>query len=309
LPERTRVVGLPELGGLLGPCVVWGHPARAAAVAERLAAPVIGRLEEGAGAQALVVVGGGTRIDRAKWVCRGQMPGALLAAVPTLWGSGAEVSPVAVLNEREAKAVHVGDALRPDFAAYVDAFATDIPLALLESARGDVWAHALEGFLSPLGSDATRAVAADLLRRLLAAPGLRDPAWFRLSGEACLAQAATSVGLVHAIAHELEMPLAAAGGRQPAWSHAALCAAFLLPCFRYALSRSAKAASLLAAHDLDTARIDAACAAVFDAASYRRLLPALAENWGRIVRNPLARMNVASVREASGAFFQEFPGP
>ncbi len=306
MPEHTRVVGLAELGGLLGPCVVWGHPVRAGVVAEALGAPVIGRLEDGAGA--LVVVGGGTRIDRAKWLWRQQQPGARLAAVPTLWGSGAEVSPVAVLNEADAKAVHVDDTLRPDFAAYVDSFAADIPDGLLASARGDVWAHALEGFLSPLGSDASRAVAAELLRRLLAAPGLRDPAWFRLSGEACLAQAATSVGLVHAIAHELEIPLAAAGGRQPPWSHAELCAAFLLPCLRYALSRSPKAGSLFAAHGLDAGHIEAACAAVFDAAAYQALLPALAANWGRVVRNPLARMNVALVRDASAAFFLEFAG-
>ena len=48
----------------------------------------------------LIVIGGGTLMDEAKIWRAHNAPGIRLIVIPSLWGSGAEVSPVAVLNRR-----------------------------------------------------------------------------------------------------------------------------------------------------------------------------------------------------------------
>ena len=60
-----------------------------------------------------IVAGGGTLIDRAKVFRRNNWPALNLVAIPTIWGSGAEVSPVAVLTGAK-KDIHFTDDLIPD---------------------------------------------------------------------------------------------------------------------------------------------------------------------------------------------------
>ena len=152
----------------------------------------------------VVAVGGGTLLDTAKAWRADLSPATGLIAVPSIWGSGAEVSPVVVANADGKKAIRMDESFLPDYVAYWPELADDIPDHLARTACGDCWSHALEGFLSPLAGDDLRKSIAALMSRMLDAPLGKSPEWFRLSSEACAAQARSSVGLVHGIAHTLE---------------------------------------------------------------------------------------------------------
>src|SRR5690349_15346693 len=55
------------------------------------------------GTKTLVVVGGGTLIDRVKLLRKTHRPALKLIAIPSIWGSGAEVSPIAVTTDTVKK--------------------------------------------------------------------------------------------------------------------------------------------------------------------------------------------------------------
>jgi alcohol dehydrogenase class IV len=151
----------------------------------------------------LIAVGGGLLIDQAK-LARQETAGVKLAAIPTLWGSGAEFSPIAVWMEGGKKLFRRDPALLPDVAIYFPDFAKTLSPELMRWGCGDAWAHALEGFLSPLASDETRRGLASTLQGMLNLGVGNDPQWFELSALACAGQATSSVGLVHGMAHALE---------------------------------------------------------------------------------------------------------
>ena len=110
-------------------------------------------------------------------------------------------------------------------------------------------------------------------------------------------QSQAGVGLIHGAAHVLE--LAPSSQR----SHARLCALLLLPVMRF---NSVKASQLLQAHALPEQEIWKALRALFDAADYAALRPALAAHWRAILRDPCTRTNSALVRPGDLAFFENF---
>ena len=245
----------------------------------------------------LVAVGGGTLMDRAK-LLRTRHPSVKLAAVPTLWGSGAEASPVAVWNEAGAKMIRVGPELLPDVRVIHPDFARTVPDEMARHACGDAWSHALEGFFSPLSSDAGRTDLGEVLRRMVRLPLGHADDWFEVGALACAGQAASSVGLVHGIAHVLEGGLG--------WGHARLCSLFLLPVMTFNQRNGAKWASL-EAHGVSEADVFSILRRLFCADEYAAALPGLRTQWGAVLRNPCTRTNSALVRPADIAFFEGFP--
>lgn len=276
--------------------VVWCTPS----VADRLRALVPWSVQTEApsldGAEWLLAVGGGKLIDQAK-VLRAEHPSTKLAALPTLWGSGAEASPIAVLNLDGKKVIRMGAELLPDVIVSHPEFAKTLPADLIKHACGDAWSHALEGFLSPLGTDETRADLAVVMKRMLQQPIGYADAWFELSALACAGQSKTSVGLVHGIAHTLEGIIG--------WGHAKLCSLFLLPVMSFNQTRSPKW-PFLAEHGLDDAIVLNVLRQLFEPAAYAEALPALKEHWMKVLRDPCSRTNSALVRPADMEFFGSF---
>lgn len=289
----------------LGPTAVWGHPQRTAALVSQLGATLVDALNDlPAGTETLVVVGGGTRIDQAKVWRVQKCPRLRLVAIPSLWGSGAEASPVAVLDRDGHKEVLLGEQYLPDIRCIVPELLDTVPASQARDACGDAWSHALEGFLSPLADDALRAELAQLIRSMLALPLARHPDWLEASARACAGQARSGVGLVHGIAHTLEAPLRA---EQPAagWGHARLCARFLYPVMCFDRQASDKLDHLMAAHGLDADAVLARVRPLYDDADYRAALPALERLWRQVLRDPCTRTNSTLVRPQSLAYFSE----
>lgn len=244
----------------------------------------------------LVAAGGGSLLDRAK-ILRSGHPHVKLAALPTIWGSGAEASPIAVVTTEGKKIVRMAPTLVPDIVIREPRFAESLPASRKARACGDAWSHALEGFLSPLGTDETRADLAVVMRRMSSTPMEDATAWLELSALACAGQSQTSVGLVHGIAHSLEVPLG--------WGHARLCSLFLLPVMTFNRSASPKW-SLLSANGVDETIVVRVIRGLFDPADYAEALPVLQERWPAILRDPCTRTNSALVRPADVAFFESF---
>jgi len=309
--QRGRRWGLAHLRAAdLGRVWLHASPSVRARVAAELELPLLDSLEAlPSAADTVVVAGGGAFIDRAKRFRQGARPGLRLIAIPTIWGSGAEVSPIAVLNGEGGKEIHVGEDLIPDHYVAWPELARSVPPARLRHACGDVWAHALEAFTSPLATDTIRRNAAELIDEMAAFELGYDPRWFEAGAAACLLQARSSVGLVHGFAHVLEAPLAAA---QPSagWGHARLCSTFLLPVLAFNRNRSPKVETLAAEYGLDVSRVELLAHALFDAADYGAAMPLAAERWGDIARDRCSRTNCNVVRRDSLEFFQRFsPSP
>jgi len=244
----------------------------------------------------LLAVGGGSLLDKAK-VLRSHHPHVNLAALPTLWGSGAEASPIAVLNEDGRKVIRTGPELLPNLIVSHPAFAHSLPDKFIKYACGDAWSHALEGFLSPLGTDESRADLADVLRRMLQQPLSYTPEWFELSALACAAQSKTSVGVAHGIAHVLEGVIS--------WGHARLCSHYLLPAMSFNKANGPKW-PLLAASGLPDNAIFMLLHTLFDNEAYLATLPALTANWTKVLRDKCTRTNSALIRPQDLEFFTSF---
>jgi alcohol dehydrogenase class IV len=251
----------------------------------------------------LVVVGGGTMIDEAKQYVHDSAPSARLIAIPSIWGSGAEASPVVVLNRGGKKEIAMGDEFLPYARAVWPELANTISDERAREACGDTWAHAVEGFLSPLASDELRTLIAGIIREMLALPVAADSRWFDVSARAAAAQARSSVGLVHGIAHVIEGPMTAALGA--AWGHARLCATYLVPVLRFHRRAGSKVEDLFRQYGLDVKDIEAMADRLFDRSMYRQTLPILEAEWQSILRDRCTRTNATLVRRDDLQFFKE----
>ena len=248
----------------------------------------------GADTQWLVVIGGGGLIDEAK-ALRELRPELKLVAIPSIWGSGAEASPVIVRARAGRKEIHINPSARPDAVVYWPELSTSVPAGRQRAACGDCWAHALEGFISPLASPGLRDALAQVIRRLLALPLGFDPEWFELSALACAGQSLAGVGLVHGIAHTLEAPLRQ---QQPGrdWHHARLCSTFIEPVMRLNQAGSDKWNQLLTGHQLPEKEVWTTLHALFEPDSFRAALPVLRQEWQNVLRDPCSRTNSVLVR-------------
>jgi alcohol dehydrogenase class IV len=287
----------------LGRAVLLGSPARAIAVSRRLDIPLVESLAAlPDDLETLVVVGGGTRIDEAKaWRCE-RRPGVRLVAVPSLWGSGAEGSPVAVLNRDGGKLILVGEQYLPDARCVFPELADSVPEQIARYACGDAWSHALEGFLSPLADEALRVELASLMREMLDLPLGRHPGWFEASTRACQGQARSSVGLVHGIAHTLEGPLRKERPDE-GWGHARLCSLFLYPVMRFNRQASDKLDRLTADRGLDADALLQKAWDLFSENDFAIALAQLQTHWRGVLRDQCSRTNSTLVRPQSLSFF------
>ena len=306
LPTRPEIWGLKELlDADLGRTMVVATRSVMERAAETLPFEIAGSLDSlSNGLDTLIAIGGGTLIDEAKAWRAGLVPRARLIAIPSLWGSGAEVSPVAVLNRRGRKEIQVGEHLIPDVRCRWPELALSLPDDKARYACGDVWAHALEGFLSPLATDELRQELADLIREILDLPIGNDPRWFEPSARACAAQARSGVGLVHGIAHTLEGYLRVELP-ETGWGHAMLCSLFLRPVMEFNRRNSPKWERLMQEHELDEEVIIKVLEDLHESGAYALALPLLERHWMEILRDPCSRTNSALIRPASKGFFVE----
>ena len=252
----------------------------------------------------LVVIGGGTMIDEAKRLVHDADSSARLVAIPSIWGSGAEASPVVVLNRRGRKDISVGYEFLPHARAVWPELANTVSEARAREACGDSWAHAIEGFLSPLASIELRQEIAGLIREMQTLPVRADGRWFEVSARAAAAQARSSVGLVHGIAHVIEAPMAAAHGT--AWGHARLCATYLAPVMRFHRRSGTKVDDLFREHGIDVSELIALTEQLFDPALYAVTLPILEHHWPAVLRDRCTRTNATLVRRDDLQFFMEY---
>jgi len=243
----------------------------------------------------LIAVGGGSLMDQAKYIRARQRPGLRLVLVPSIWGSGAEASPVVVLNREGGKEIASGSEFLPDTVIYWPGLLATVSPARARRACGDTWAHALEAFLSPLAGDQLRGQLAILIGEMLRLPLGNDPRWFSLSARACAFQAQASVGLVHGIAHVLEHPCRARHPEQE-WGHARLCSAFLLPVMRLNRLASPKWSALARQYAIDEPAVWDVLQRLFEPEACSAAFPLLQVNWTKVLRDPCTRTNGALIR-------------
>jgi alcohol dehydrogenase class IV len=304
--REQRVWSLEQmLAEDLPAAVVWATPSVRARSESKVPythqAPLSG-LE--AGTRTLVVVGGGTLMDAAKVFRHEHAPSVSLVAIPSIWGSGAEASPVALETGADGrKVIRLGPEYVPDVRVKWPELADSVPPRLARHACGDAWSHALEGLLSPLAGEELRAGIGKVLSTMRDLPIGTDPRWFEASAEACRLQAQSSVGLVHGIAHTLEGPLRAA---QPdfGWGHAALCSTFLWPVFSLSRSTSERARERLASVGIEADRVSDVARGLFEEEAYDRALPLLTAHWKDVLRDPCTRTNGTLVRPSQLEHFQ-----
>lgn len=282
---------------------VWTSPTVAPLVKTTLSFPQItGNENPSTGTPFVVVIGGGKLIDLAKLWRFEHSPNTKLIAVSTLWGSGAEASPIAVKTENGQKIAQVNQDLLPDARAVFPRFADTISDHLALWGMGDVWSHALEAFFSPLTTDELRKrIATFINERLMPQELVKNENWFELSAEACRLQSLTGVGLVHGIAHEMEPRLTSFG-------HARLCSTLLWPVMSLNISRSNKIIALAAEYNIDISAILKRIEQLFSNKDFTEILPTMKDAWPSILRNPLSRINCAVCRPSDLGWFldQEF---
>jgi alcohol dehydrogenase class IV len=300
--REQQVWSREELGqAKLGRTALWSLPSHRSLLEQTITGDF---LDAGAELperiETFVVVGGGTLIDQAKRLRRDRYPQCRLIAIPTLWGSGAECSPIAVRTVPEGKDIQIGDELLPDIRVEWPELGASVPPQLATWACGDAWSHAYEAFVSPLAGEEIRSAMAAVMNRMAQLPLAYDPRWFGLSVEACLGQARSSVGLVHGFAHVLEARLG------PAWSHARLCAVFLLPVIKFNLAHSQKLTEYATRFGADAQTVIAAAEQLFERDGYAEAVRAVPDCWTSIARDRCSRTNHVLVRASSLEFFQRF---
>ncbi len=251
----------------------------------------------------IIVVGGGEFLDKVKYWKAIKFPHKNLIAIPSIWGSGAEVSPIVVLNQNVEKKIFMGDKYVPNAYSYCRDLSLSLSSLQIKDACGDVWSHALEGFLSPLCSEVLRAEFAVLIKALLNIDIKNDPNWFTLGSSACWLQSQAGVGLIHGVAHQLEAHIRANINNQ--WGHAKLCSLFLLPVMQYNFA-STKSRYLLENFGLNIDDILKKIRQFFSMEEFQSCLPILKNKWMDILRDPCTRTNSVLVRPAALNFFENW---
>jgi alcohol dehydrogenase class IV len=252
----------------------------------------------------LIVAGGGTWIDEAKYIRATQRPELRLIAIPTIFGSGAERSPIVVLNRAAAKEIHVGTQFLPDAVVYWHDLLKSVSVRRARYGCGDAWAHALEAFFSPIASSDLRIEASSLIRHMLELPLQPDPRWFEASAGACALQAASSVGLVHGIAHTIEPAIS--GAEPPGCAgHSRICASFLFPVLGLNGYASSKPEELCRKHEVDFAAILGVARDLFEPDFYRWAMPTVGSLWPSVLRDRCTRTNVALIRSSHLGYLEK----
>jgi len=257
------------------------------------------------GLKRLAVVGGGVLIDTAKIWRAERSPQTQLIAVPSIWGSGAENSPIAVQNVNTGKDIHIGDEYLPDIRVVWADLVKDLPQKLILNACGDVWSHALEGFSSPLADAAAREELADVIKTLLDLPLGATNDWFELSARACRAQSQASVGLTHGIAHVLEHIVNEDYSTEYI-GHASLCSVFMWPVFQFNMENSDKFGMTFRSYGIEPCHIEKKLHAIFDPDLFNHLFAFVENSWKLILRDPSTRTNAVLVKRDTISSLKHF---
>ena len=159
---------------------------------------------------AIAALGGGSAMDCAKAMAffSGLKP--RLIAIPTISGSGSEVTDFAILTHGGVKHPLVDAGLRPEVAILDSDLVAKLPPALVADGGFDVLTHAAEAYVASNRSPITDALAKDAFRT--ACLSLPDSFAGRQDARAAVHTAATmaglaftqaGLGLCHALAHSL----------------------------------------------------------------------------------------------------------
>jgi alcohol dehydrogenase class IV len=211
---------------------------------------------------------------------------------------------VVVLNRDGKKTIDVSERFIPPVRVVWPSLAESLTADQVRDACADTWAHALEGFLSPLADDRLRARFSRLIQKLLALKASPRSEWFAASAEASALQAKASVGLTHGIAHTLEGPLRAVHPSD-GWGHARLCAAFLWPVMAFNANASGTFRERLREREVSEPGVVARLHELWAKAAYLRALPELERRWSAVLRDPCTRTNSVLVRPAHLQHFRD----
>ncbi len=274
------------------PAVAWVTPSARDAFTARWDIEIVPTDTLPAGTATLVACGGGKLIDSAKAMCKRRPDPLVLVAVPSMWGSGAEASPVVVLDRPDGtKDITTDPAQLPDDVVLWPELTATVPADRRRWGAADVWAHALEAIASPLGDTVLRAELARIIHELESLDPVDGDAlrWLELSGRSCAAQARAGVGLAHGIAHVMEAQL-------DGWGHARIVAAVLPAVLRRTAAESPRWRDAAAAHDLDAAAIATSLETLTTPEDTLTVLDALPAHWLRVLRDPCTRMSGYLIR-------------
>jgi hypothetical protein len=250
----------------------------------------------------LIVIGGGILIDKAKVWRKEKSPDTKLIAIPSIWGSGSENSPVAILNDGTKKIINKDDSYLPDYRVVWPELALGIDEKKIKYACGDVWAHSLEGFCSPIAEQSIRSEFSMIINELVVMPFSNDPLWFEISARACGTLASSSAGLVHGIAHILEGRLIQRFLNEYI-GHARLCSTYLWPVFRFNINHSNVVDTLFKQYGVEVESVDQKLKGLYEDEFYDLTLPILKENWIDVLREPSSRTNCVLVRAQALDYF------
>ena len=138
---------------------------------------------------------------------------AKMVAIPTTSGTGAEVTPFAVITDSETHVKYpLADyALTPDVAIIDPQFVTSVPKAIAADTGMDVLTHALESYVSVMASDYTRGLSLQAIKLVfenledsVKNPNLENrEKMHNASTMAGMAFANAFLGICHSIAHKI----------------------------------------------------------------------------------------------------------
>jgi len=291
----------------LGNVVIWTIPQLVDKVKKVLQYPIViypSKFPDKSNLDSLIVIGGGILIDEAKIWKNENKVNIKLIAIPSIWGSGAENSKIAVKNEDGGKIIFIGEEYLPDVRVQWTELAEGLDDELVKNACGDVWAHALESFLSPLASDSIRQEAAGILRILIDKDFCVDSEWFELSAYSSAVQAQSSVGLIHGISHVIEGKLMV-DDESVKFGHAALCRYLLLPVISFNINHTDKVTTLFNKYTIDSEKVINKITELYDDGAYTALQPFIEKQWREILREPMTRTNCTLVRNNHVNYFIE----
>ncbi|MFD2671967.1 iron-containing alcohol dehydrogenase [Marinicrinis sediminis] len=169
----------------------------------------LGRLDEAGKAQ----------LRKRKWITYNESHPYRLTAIPSTAGSGSEVSETAVLTIDGQKVPLHHASLLPNEVLLDEQIVATAPDRVLWNGIWDVFTHALESYVSPLATPASKRLSLDAIRnckehvdkltstRLEPAPESKQSASSDLQWNSVLAgkaQSVASAGLIHALAHQVE---------------------------------------------------------------------------------------------------------
>lgn len=175
--------------------------------------------------QCVVAVGGGSAIDAAKAVLYyGKNKDIKFVAIPTTSGTGSEVTSFSVItdNSKGIKYPLVSDDMLPDVAILDTQFVKSVPPSIVADTGMDVLVHAIEAYVSKSANDFSDAFAEKAIRlvKKYLIKSYSEPDNYEAKDKmhkaslmAGLAFNSASLGLNHAIAHNMGAKLKIPHGR------------------------------------------------------------------------------------------------